>query len=189
MAKKVVFGFSRPRNSYKIGALLIRVFQGWTPYSHVFVSWDVPDLELDCIFEAWGTKVQFRSAPEFSHGNQIVAAFEVKVSDERFIALRRKAHLIQGTPYANLENVGIFAAAFLQKIFRRPFTNPFSFGEKQMKCSELALDLLDDIKELGLIHNLDLDLVDVKDVFSVLQNLSVSKDKTVMPLEAFRPRY
>lgn len=188
MRKNIVFGFSRPRK-FTIGSFLIRVFQGWTPYSHVFVSWEVTELEFDCIFEAWGHDVSFRSPLQFQERSQVVASFNVQVSPEALIKIRRKAHLLQGTPYAMLENAGIAVAKTLGFLLRRPIKNPFGVGRKRFKCSELSLDLLDDIKELGLDYELDLDLVDVKDVFNVLRELSLKKGDLVTQMSEFKPKW
>lgn len=97
--------------------------------------------------------------------------------------------MLQDTPYAFWENFGIGVARLFELIVGRPVKNPFGAGRRRIKCSELALDLLDDIQEIEFRHNLDLDLVDVKAIFTVLHDLSEREDGVVRRIWGFQPKW
>jgi hypothetical protein len=81
--KKVSIGFSKPKKGLKprVISWLIRVFEGFTPYSHVFIRWENTWLDTDMIYEATGSGVSFTGRNLFEDYAHVVKEYELEISD------------------------------------------------------------------------------------------------------------
>lgn len=139
-SSEIYFGFSAPAK-WKVGAALIRLFLRLAhgravPYSHVFIFWRLPFAGLDEVFEA-NHQVRFRGPNDFVKTAKLFNCYRIIVPPDVHARIMRRAKLLQGSPYAWGENLGLFLI-YLAGILGWKLKNPWLDGEASIKCSELA---------------------------------------------------
>jgi len=130
--KKITIGFSRPKG--KICPCLswgIRLFQGWTPYSHVYVKFHSNSLDRDVIYQASGLQVNYIGSKLFYKHVHVVDEFSLEISDEDYRKMMQYTVDNAGKPYS-LKS--IFAILF--KI------ESWCDGDDSFVCSELIGEIL-----------------------------------------------
>jgi len=145
-------GFSKPK-TWKPFAKLI-MFGYDIPYDHVFVSWHSANLDRDIIYQASSTMVNFMSPVVFAANNDVVAQFDVQISDESYKKLVQFAVDNAGVPYGIKEVVGLILVALAAKL-GKTINNPFSDGGTTYVCCELAGVILDDFAGASIAGNQD----------------------------------
>lgn len=83
MTKNIILGFSSPKK-FKIGAELIKLWQGRTDYSHVFIVEERSFVDRVLIYQASHGKVHCISKENFLKENNIIATFELSTSIDTY---------------------------------------------------------------------------------------------------------
>jgi beta-xylosidase len=123
---KITIGFSRPK-SFKIFSFFIRLYQGWTPYSHAFLSIPFTKFDRTIICEASHSDVHFIEQDRFKENNKITDQFEVEINESEYKDLMQFCIDNCQKPYGVTTIIGLF--------FR---INEFKDSNKRFICSELV---------------------------------------------------
>lgn len=162
---KIVIGFSRPKSRWALIAHLIRLFEGRTPYSHVFISWHSDSIERTMIYEAKGNGVNFTGEQNFKAHNLIVYEYDVEINEKQKKRILQFCVDNSRTHYGYLQLIGIGLVRFVGMLGLK-IVNPFTSGNI---CSEIAAKVLL-IVEPSI--NIPFDIVGPKDVFKIVTKIS-----------------
>lgn len=131
--KKMWVGFSKPRGWFKPFSWAIRLVEG-TPYSHVYFRIYSEGLDVDLIYQASGSQVNFMGLQHFEDRAICLAEFEVPDIDPAdYRAFMREAVKTAGADYSVKQPLGIF----LIRVFNLN-KNPFRNDKAAWVCSELV---------------------------------------------------
>lgn len=154
-----LLGFSRPLNKCNIFSNGVRLFQGWTSFSHVYIKfYDVYYREW-LIFEASHGTVHLVSFDKWAAKNVRVTEVAISMSKEEMIAFVKYAYARLQVKYSFLNIIGIF----LKRVTGIKF---FNDGGKAYICSELAAEALKN----KLPITKDLDYVTPLDIYKAVSN-------------------
>lgn len=167
MMKTITIGFSKPKTKFVPLSWIIRAFMG-TKYSHIFLEIPLENLNRKLIFQASGTKVNFISRSSFEKDHLVVTEFSIDISDDQFKKLMQNAVDLVGEPYSMLQLVNT-------AIYRLFKINLFDNKIKGWDCSKLVAAMLS--TKLGITIETDLDVVTPKDIFKVLINMKMDKNR------------
>jgi hypothetical protein len=163
--RKIILGFSKPKNKFlPIFSWAIRLVE-WTPYSHVFVRIKSESLSTTLIYQASGTQVNFMGLKHFEDAAHIIKEFEFDISDAHYLEMLRWAVQEAGAPYGLKAVLGIF----LVKCFNLK-RNPFSDKNKTWFCSELAGKVLRDFIGVYLKED-ELEIVGPRRIFEICSTI------------------
>lgn len=168
--RTIVIGFSKSKKVLPIGSWLIRMYQGFTEYSHVYIKIPVkPKFPSDKILHAAEGQVSHYSETAFLKRNEVVCEYEFEVSEEVYFELLRDYfHELSGEDYGVMQNVGIFLVDVFRK-FNMSINNPFTKG---WNCSEYVGEVLKKIFPNHLKYS-DLNIITPKNVMNILEELEV----------------
>lgn len=161
--QKIIIGFSRPHSKLAILAHIIRLVEGKTPYSHVYIKWHSDDLQRDLIYEARGNGVNFTNSQLFHHTNLVVDEFELPVNSEQKRDIVRFCVDNARTSYGSMQVIGIGIVKLVAKLGFK-IKNPFTSGNV---CSEIAARIL---KILDRPIKEELDNIGPRCVHEILKN-------------------
>lgn len=163
--RKIVIGFSRPRNqTFKFFSWAIRLIE-WTPYSHVYIRTFSKTADEYLVYQASGTQVNFMGIVQFYRVSHTVKEFEFEISDEAYRKFLKWAIQMSGAPYGFKAVLGIL----LVRCFNLK-RNPFSDDSHTWFCSELAGRVLIDF--LGVkFDEKDLEVAGPKKIFELCSRL------------------
>lgn len=166
--RQVVVGFSKSKKKFPIGSWLIRLYQGFTSYSHVYIRLLVtPKFPSDKIIHAAEGAVNHWAEPNFHSRNKTVEDFVIDIPDELYIKLRDEIfHSKAGELYGFKQNLGIALVQLLKNIGIKT-KNPWKNG---WNCSEFVYIVLKEIFSEEVKH-LNKDIVTPKDINIVLSRL------------------
>jgi hypothetical protein len=162
--KTIIVGFSTHKGN-AIGADLIRKYMG-TEFSHVFFKFKEEHYTDYSVFHAVGRGLSYVCETRFLKTNQIVAQFELSVSDETYYELLNDCHASSGLKYGYLQNLGILIVECLNKLGCKFTKNPINDG---INCSEWVAYLLEEM--YGEWTDKDYNLVTPLDVYNYLVKL------------------
>ena len=134
---KIIIGFSRPNGWFEPFSYLIRLVQGWSPYSHAYVRFYLESSNQWIVLQASGLKVNMITWENFQKIEIIVKEFEISMTSEKHARFLRWAFLKLGIPYGVLPVIGIGIVLFL-KMLGITVKNPFPRGQSELFCSELV---------------------------------------------------
>lgn len=160
----IVIGFSRPKSKLAIIAHIIRLCEGRTPYSHVYLKWHSESLNRDLIYEAKGSGINFTSPIHFNEHVVVVKEFLIEVSEETKLKIMQYAIDNAREKYGVLQILGIGMVRLLRKLGIN-VKNPFTAG---MVCSELAGVVLNNFVGVKVE---ELDLAGPADIYKILERL------------------
>lgn len=165
---KIVVGFSKSLKKFPIGSWIIRLWQGFTSYSHVYIRLLVtPRFPSDKIIHAAEGEVNHWSETNFHKRNKTVEDFEIEIPDELYKHLRNNVfHEKAGELYGWKQNLGI-ALVQLLKYMNIHIENPWQDG---WNCSEFVYVVLKQIFPEETKH-LKQNTVTPKDINIVLNKL------------------
>lgn len=129
---KLNIGFS---SNDLILSKLIRAVEK-TPYSHVYLRFHVPQVDRSVIYEAVGANVRFVGNSVWNF-NRIVEEYEWEVSDQEYKEILQFAIDTSGKHYGILSMLGL-GLVRIASYFGKKLINPFSDGNNNFICSELA---------------------------------------------------
>jgi hypothetical protein len=154
--KIVTIGFSKSIKPFAPGSAAIRWYMG-TPYSHVYLKFEAPNLERTLIYEAVGSGVRFIGADRWATHAQEVDSFKLEITDEAYKQIMQYCVDNAGIDYGLIQNFGILIASAFNMD-----KNPSKEGEN---CSEAIGGMLELI---GYIINKDLNLLTPRDIHNIL---------------------
>lgn len=156
--KKIFVGFSKPiHRIFPVYSWAIRALEG-TKFSHVYVRHS-SKYNIDLVYQASGTQVNFESGELFFKKAETVREFEFEVTDDAFDKYMVFALKNAGKPYGLLQVFGIalYALFGLKK-------NPFPSGSANYVCSELVGEILFELGKFKYDREL-FDRLTPKDLF------------------------
>jgi hypothetical protein len=140
MDKIVTFGFSANKDC-KPFSVAIQLIEK-RPYSHVYIKY-VDELTGDAmIFQASHGDVNLISESKFLQDNMILEEYEMNVSEEIYLRIRKKMNSLLGLKYSILQILNIM----VQKIFKSKDIKLVVNGDKQFICSELGFVILEEAR-------------------------------------------
>lgn len=130
---KIMIGFSKHKGFAPMSNL-IRMYMG-TPFSHTYLK-----LKLDCfdkpsVFHAVGKGLILLSYDTFLEHNQVVAEFELDISDDLFKEICNTFHNKASSSYGYLQNLGIILADKF-KLNKNPLNDGINCSEWISYCLE-----------------------------------------------------
>lgn len=168
--RRIVIGFSTTKG-FKPFSWAIRAVLG-TPFSHTYIKFKSDKFDRVLVYQASGTMVNFMEEKRVLETNKIIQEFEFEVSDEVYTKTIQFAIDKSGVPYGMSQIFGILYVKALG-LFGIKAKNPFPNGSGNYVCSELVAQILKEI--IGLEVPKDLDLIDPKEVFELLQKNHISE--------------
>lgn len=169
--RTVVVGFSKPKSGFVPFSAAIR----WvcrTKFSHTYIKFKSDSFNRVLVYQASGLNVNFIGETRFNQEEDIVAEFQLEVSEEAFNRTMQFAIDHAGVPYGISQIFGILYVKALA-LFGVKAKNPFSNGNSNYVCSELVAQILKEI--IGLDVQDDLDVITPKEVFELLQKNEISE--------------
>lgn len=155
---KMVVGFSRPKK-FKIGSYFIRAWQGFVPYSHVYLKFENKWLGVDVVYQASHGAVNCVEYNNFISSNIVIDEFMIDMSDDSIRQAVRSCIFLLQKPYGYL---GLFKL-ICKKLFKIEAKGD---GIKSLHCSELACIICPD-----LAINKDPDFVEPIDLYNNLKKV------------------
>lgn len=169
----MVIGFSKPKNHpFPIISWLIRLFEGGTKYSHVYVRWYSLGAQVDVCYEASGNQVHFLGKKVFDKKVEPIYEYELKINRDAYKKLLKFCMTNAGVNYGAKQIIGI-AWQRINKLFGREVKNPFADGTNSWICSELVASILIDVVGLELSDDIShqLDSASPKDIRKIVANM------------------
>lgn len=167
---KLTVGFSRTKH-FKIFSWAIQKVLN-APFSHTYIKFKSDKFDRVLVYQASGLAVNFMEESRMLDTHEVVAEFELEVSDEAYKKTVQFAIDEAGVPYGMSQIFGILYVKALA-LFGVKAKNPFPNGNSNYVCSELVAQILKEI--IGLEVQEDLDLIDPKEVFELLQKNHISE--------------
>lgn len=176
----LIVGFSRSKKKFPIGSILIRLYQGWVLYSHVYIRMKSSKSVSDNINHASEGLVFRMSETEFNKKHIIFEEYEVEIPDIQVFNPHRQSttnlvryikdemHELAGADYSIRQNVGLVLVDLLS-LFNIKISNPWKEG---WNCSEFVMNILDEIYPKEFLH-LKKDTVTPKDIHKILNYLGI----------------
>ncbi len=164
--KKFQIGFSKAKSKYAIGSSLIRWYMG-TEYSHTYMIFNFETYSM--VFHATGKGLFPLSKERFLEHNIPVETFEISVTDEEYLQIRRLCFINMGLDYGFWQNIGNLIADLLEvtcKKFniQKRIVNPFMDG---VNCSEWIAYIIK-IKDPEVCKSIEINRVKPNDIYNYL---------------------
>jgi hypothetical protein len=155
--KTVTIGFSRPKNKlFPIGSWLIRMYQGWTPYSHVYLEFYSESINRPLIYEAVGTGTRFVGQKYWQKHAEEVKSYTIEVKKCNYDQLIQYCVDNEGNSYGHLQNIGLFISNALG-LKKNIFKSGYNCSEEIGKILILEGYKID--KDLNLLTPRDIELI------------------------------
>jgi hypothetical protein len=137
----ITVGFSRPRAWFSPSSWLIRLFGGWTPYSHTYIKFYEGAYDRELIFQASGMCVNFMGRRRFDRQQVTVREFVLPVDAHVEKKMIQFAIDKVGVPYGFMDILGI-AWVKLASVFGAMVKNPVKNDGTTYVCCLLVGDML-----------------------------------------------
>lgn len=170
--KQIYVGFSKSKKKFAIASWLIRVYQGFTSYSHVYIRIRMKNLPSDKIFHASEGKIQNMSGTQFDKRHEVVEEYCITVDDGTYRKAIRELHEASGDDYGLLQNLGIVYVDLMREFFNKKVSNPFTKG---FNCSEFVRE------QLEIIYPITYEKTDVNSTTPKDMNIELKKLSTSQP--------
>lgn len=167
---QIIIGFSKAKGFKPFSWAIQRVLG--TPFSHSYIKFKSDKFDRVLIYQASDLKVNFIEERRMLSTHEVVAEFTVQLSDDAYKKTVQFAIDQVGVPYGISQIFGILYVKALA-LFGLKARNPFGNGSGNYVCSELVAQILKEI--VGLEIEKDLDLIDPKEVFELLQKNHTSE--------------
>lgn len=162
----IVFGFSKPKSKFKIGAKIIQFAEN-SSYSHVYIMWKSESINRILIYQASGHGgVNFMNIDNFFKNNIVIKEYYCHETEIEKTLLMQYCIDHAGEDYGYLQLIGI-AYYRLMAFFKKKVSNPFPHGQV---CSEVAVSILRNIFNV-ISTDLDQEISGPKDVDNLLYKL------------------
>lgn len=164
--KKIIIGFSKPKNSlFPFYSWAIRLYEK-TPYSHVYIRWETRWHTWLC-YHAASVMIHFLGESSFNKHIDIIEEFSFSITPEQFDRLMRFATKYVGEDYA-LKDVLMIPLGDLG--IKYPTDD-----EHKQYCAELVMRALGEIEGKDLTQ--DVNRVKLKDVYDYVKGKYENGDK------------
>jgi hypothetical protein len=111
------------------------------PFSHVYIKLHSDTYDRNIIYQASSLMVNFESPKIVAEKHEVVAEFELNVSNSTMIGVMQYAIDNAGVPYGVLQALGM-GYVQIASFFGFKVKNPFKNDGKTFVCSELIGDIL-----------------------------------------------
>lgn len=156
--RKIIVGFSRSTKDFAPFSKAIQWWDG-VDYSHTYFQFESQKYDVQMIYQASSTMLNYMSKPVFLLHNEVIREIEIEVTEEQYFKLMKDCMESAGLEYGLLQVFGIMIAESFSLQY-----NPFS-DEEKYHCSEWIAEKLED---LGYKFDKELDLVKPIDIFELL---------------------
>ena len=167
---KLIVGFSKTKHFNPFSWAIQKVTNA--PFSHSYIKFKSDKFDRVLIYQASGLAVNFMEEKRMLATHDVVAEFELEISEETYKKTIQFAIDEAGVPYGMSQIFGILYVKALG-LFGVKARNPFPNGSGNYVCSELVAQILKEI--VGLEINKDLDLIDPKEVYELLKANQISE--------------
>lgn len=167
MTKQAVIGFSAPK-SFKIGAKLIQLWMGGTPYSHAYIKLYSSYTGLNLVYQASHGHVNCIEYINFCESNKVIAEFELDVEAENIRSTVIRLQQLLQKPYGV---IGLAKLVFCKLLGMRKIGD----GESTFHCSELVARIEPKILELSTQK--DPDLIEPVHAYNALKLMNAKQIK------------
>jgi len=168
--KQLTIGFSRAKGFKPFSWAIQKVLN--TPFSHTYIKFKSDKFDRVLVYQASGTAVNFMEEKRVLLTHEVIAEFELEISDEAYIKTVQFAIDQSGVPYGISQIFGILYVKALGSFGKR-VKNPFPNGNGNYICSELVAQILKEIMDLKVDQ--DLDLITPKEVYELLKTNKISE--------------
>ena len=158
--KTIIIGFSSSTKKFAPFCTAIKMWDG-TEYSHVYFQFKSDKYDVDMIYQASSTMLNYMSKDVFLQHNEIIHEFKLEVTEEQYFKIMQNCMKSAGLEYGVKEIFGIFIADILN-LDKNIFADP-----ERYVCSEWVAEQLE---TLDYKFSKSLDLIKPKDVYKVLQD-------------------
>lgn len=166
----MVIGFSRPKAWFSPLSWLIRAFDSFAPFSHVYLQYMDRRTGECLVYEASFFGVRFVNKHIHMKKVKTVSRELYYLSDEQQLRLEKICQQYTGSSYGVTQILGMA----VQILFRLK-KNPLADGDASNVCSELILRILEEVYKAST--GLDKDSARPSHVFKYLKYLR--KDKPI----------
>lgn len=165
--RKLKIGFSRNRHD-RIFSVILQKYMN-RDYSHVFVEYETEDkLGDNAIYHSsLSSGVGFMSRSVFEEDNIVTHMYEIELSEELYIKVRKELFSVCGKKYGLLQNIGI-AIVDSFRYFGIKVNNPFINGQN---CSELLYRHF--INVVYPEYKYDPDIISPKDIEDIMKQVAI----------------
>lgn len=160
MVKKFWVVFVKPKYKFVPFSWVIRLFQGFTRYSHCEFNFIISNHSM--YYGAVNPAVRLTPEYRFEKKYEVIKRFELEVSEEHYKEIRDMIMIYSDAPYPVLESICMGISRLLG------LKNNFYYSNENMKCSELLANFINKIAGIDI----NSEMCDVKDVYLVLDGLS-----------------
>lgn len=158
--KTIIVGFSHSTKTFSPFSKAIQLWDK-TNYSHVYFEFESIKYDVDMVYQASSTMLNYMSKDVFLLNNKVIKEFKLELTDEQYFNLMQSCMKSAGLKYGQLEIVGIVIAEILRLDY-----NPFADSERYI-CSEWVGEQLE---ALGYSFIKDLALLKPSDIYMELEN-------------------
>ena len=166
--RDIYIGFSKSKKFLPLLSWAIRALEN-TKFSHVYVKQNTK-FDIDLIYQASGTQVNFMNHLIFHEKNETVREFKFEVSDLAYETYMKFALTNVGRSYGVKQIFGIG----LMKLFALE-KNPFPNGSADYVCSELVAEILYELLKFKIDRE-KFDRITPKEIFDLCLKLEAAND-------------
>jgi hypothetical protein len=166
----LIIGFTRP-TKFNIFSYIIRVFEGFSPFSHTITMWESFSLKRTILYHSNIRGVHFESLERFKKKNTLIKTYYIPVTDEE---LRDVARLCIDNAGKRYDFISVTKIAIMRLIHWLGFKN-FEFkdrGRERLFCSELSAKLLIFLYPAHF-KNVNLDTISPNQLDSILSKIDL----------------
>lgn len=164
--EKIYIGFSKSKKKFPIFSWAIRAIE-CTKYSHVYLRRYSKNIDVEYVYQASGTMVNFMHIDTFKSHSEPLEEFEFEISLDVHKKLIKRCMELAGKPYGLSQ---IWAILMAKLGIRKK--NKDVNSEYAWICSEIVVEMLD---KSGIINKKDWkkspDLVTPKDINIMLKSI------------------
>lgn len=147
--RQVTIGFSSP-NKWKPGAELIKLWQGGTSYSHVYIKSYSSWLNKNLIYQASHGMVNCIEESTFLLNNKITDEFQLDRTDNQFKDAISICVDLLGRPYGYLGLLVVAGSQIIQGLCQllnlsSKFLNTWGDGLQTLHCSEFVAAIFPEV--------------------------------------------
>ncbi len=165
--RTIFLGFSK-RKGFAPLSVLIRAVEG-VDFSHTFIEINSKDKDLDFIYHASGSQVNFNGKELFLEKNQVIKKYAIDISEYKYKNLLKFCVKNSGKPYSLAQLFGLGLVS-LCNLFGLKLKNPIS--ESGFICTELVIEALN-ATEFNFLTKIDSNSIGLRDLEHLIKTMSL----------------
>lgn len=158
----ITIGFSRPSSPYAVGSYAIRLWQGSTPYCHVYLKVYSSYTGEMLVYQASHGLVNCMNYENFLSKNVVVNEFVLSVDRDKLKNIVKVSQQLLGRPYGYAGLAVLLAAKLIGKWV--PSSAKWGDGLATLHCSEFIGELMPE-----LMSGANDDLLEPVDLYKALE--------------------